>query len=70
MDKARQANIETHLISMRIDPRLSPPTKYPSFGYTKKSFGTDDPFIQYQEGWISKRKLIEYIAKHIVRTCE
>ena len=54
-----QKSIEAHLIAMRI-PDDDLPRSW-------NSFDTRDPFLMYQEGRMSKRKFIEYLAKYIVR---
>jgi len=54
-----QKKIEAHLICMRIP--------YEDLPKSWNSYDSRDPFLIYQEGRISKRKLIEYLAKYIVK---
>jgi hypothetical protein len=61
MDKARQKHlIEVHLIAVR--------KTIETWNFGKVVY--DDPFVAYQDGVISKRKLIEILADHLSKELE
>lgn len=60
MDKTKlQHLVEVELIALRIDDK-------DTSAFWKKSMFCD-PFSRYQDGKMSKRKLIEVIAEHIAK---
>ena len=67
MDKTRKPNlieptwVEINLVSLRLSEKDLP-------SHWNSYYGTD-PFILYQEGRISKRKLIKIISDSLMKDC-